>query len=400
MIITGSDYDMGVKSTPPYFVHVVPGISQESSGPSYSVVRLCDELANDGRRVTLATVDWGKPVHGREFMCTFPLGAGPRRLGRSPALLAWLRAAARDNGGVTLHAHGMWQINALYPARTAIEFGCHLVMSPRGALSEWAMSHGSLLKKPFWWLFQREALEAVTCFHATSEAEYLEIRRLGFSQPVAVIPNGIDTPARVGDDESRKPELLFLGRLHPKKGVELLLHAWRELQSAFPQWRLVVAGSDSGYHRSSGYAASLQRLSRTLGLERTDFVGELLGDAKRDALSSAEVFVLPTRSENFGIAVAEALACGTPAVVTKGAPWSGLEAERAGWWCDASVPALREALVSAMSLTPSRRRLMGRSARAWMERDFGWPSIARRIGQVYDWLNDRSSSPPTSVLLD
>ncbi len=194
---------------------------------------------------------------------------------------------------------------------------------------------------PFWRLMQKPALGATSCFHATAESEYKDIRRAGFRQPVAIIPNGIDLPPITLKHRGNARTLLFLGRVHPSKGLDLLLPAWRAVQDRFTDWRLIIAGPDNG-----GYLKRVQTLSDQLQLKRIEFLGELKGEQKWEAYREAELFVLPTYSENFGMTVAEALAAGVPAIVSKGAPWPGLEMRRVGWWIDVGLDPLVTSLNS------------------------------------------------------
>jgi glycosyltransferase involved in cell wall biosynthesis len=285
----------------------------------------------------------------------------------------------------------------VYPGKAVRGTNCKLVVSPRGTLSEWALSQSRFRKQALMWMGQREVLERADCFHATSGAEYEEIRRLGFRQPVAVIPNGIELP-EIGEAlstcSSTKPfrTLLFLARIHPTNGVDLLLDAWSELHAAFPDWQLKIAGP-----LNSRYAQGLQAEIQNRRIPRVEFVGELLGEAKKQAFLDAELYVLPTHSENFGISVAEALAHGVPAIVTEGAPWSGLATKNAGWW----IPRTRESLVDtckeALRLSPHHLVEMGKNARAWMARDFSWDSLAARLCNVYRWLSYRYEIPSVVI---
>lgn len=378
-------------------IHTVPAITEEASGPSYSVVRLCESLIAQGQDVTLAALDWVPMPSPPPFLKTFPLGWGPRRLGRSPEMRRWLDEKVQSKSVDLLHNHGMWQMNAVYPGWAARKSKIKLVVSPRGAFSGWAMQHGSVMKKAFWPALQRPALDHAICFHATAKSEYEGIRRLGFRQPVAIIPNGIDIPDLPPKKHGDSRTLLFLGRVHPVKGLDMLLPAWRAVQDRFPEWRLAIAGSDDGYYGKSDYLKELYLLVQKLGLKRIEFVGELRGTEKMQAYHDADLFILPTYSENFGMTVAEALAAETPAIVTKGAPWMGLEQHRAGWWIDIGVDPLVAGLEDALSRSPENLEEMGLRGRRWMESEFSWARIGAQMADTYRWLLDKSIPVPAWV---
>ncbi|MCX7177145.1 MAG: glycosyltransferase [Proteobacteria bacterium] len=380
-------------------IHVVPAITEEASGPSYSVVRLCQSLIETSEDLTLVALDWS-PLPSRPlFLKVFPLGFGPRRLGRSPEMSRWLANETAAGRVDVLHNHGMWQMNAVYPGWAATRSKAKLVVSPRGAFSAWAMNHGSRFKRVFWPLVQRPALARTACFHATSEAEYEDIRRLGFKQPVAIIPNGIDVPKLVREEARNSRTLLFLGRIHPVKGVDVLLQAWAVVMDRFPDWRLLVIGSDVGYGKQGGYLELIKALAAKLKLKRMQFAEPKYGEDKWAAYREADLFVLPSRSENFGMTVAEALAAGTPAVVTKAAPWKGLQTYGSGWWVDFGVDALVVSLEEALSAPVDELARRGIAGREWMVRDFSWHELGKKMDQTYRWLID-GGEPPSWVRMN
>jgi hypothetical protein len=186
--------------------------------------------------------------------------------------------------------------------------------------------------------------------------------------------------------------------MHPIKQPDVLLRAWRELEREFPEWRLRLVGSDID---SPGYLRRMQVLAQTLGLRRVDFDGELTGTAKDLAFRSSDLYVLPSKSENFGVTVAEALAMGTPALVTSGAPWAQLGPRCAGWSVEPAERSLTEALRHAMSMPRTELEEMGRRGRDWMEREYRWDSVAQRMLELYDWIITGMplSSKPTWVHL-
>ena len=379
---------------------VMPAVTNEASGPTYAVLRLCESLIPHCQEVTLAALDWAPVLSPPEFLKTFPLGFAPRRLGGSPAMRRWLNLKVMSHGVDLLHNHGMWQMNSVYPA-WALKYGSiNLVVSPHGAFAKWAMKHGSVMKKAFWFALQLPALKRATCFHATAESEYEDIRRLGFRQPIAIIPFGIDIPEALPKEKKDSRTLLFLGRIHPVKGLDILLPAWRAVQDRFPEWKLIVVGSDKGHYGSNGYLNKMIKQAEALDLRRVSFIGELHGAEKRSAYQRADLFVLPSYSENFAVTVAESLAAGTPVVASKGTPWSDLVCNDAGWWPDVGVDPLVACLEDALSRSPTELTYMGQRGRSWMERDFAWKSIGTRMSETYRWLCDRALPVPPWVRLD
>ena len=384
---------MNSENTRLRIMHIVPRIHEEASGPTQSVVALCAALAGLKHRVDLSTLT---PTPSRidprislRLHGTLPFAY---RFGISFRLWAALKQSARSAD--ILHNHSLWMFPNIAPGLvTRPDQGAKLVVSPRGTLSHWAMNMSKRKKRVAWWLLgQRLTLTRAACFHATAESEYEDIRRLGFRQPVAIIPNGNDIPAPKPDGPRRgeRRTLLFVSRVNPKKGLDTLLKAWGPLATRYPEWDLAIVGPSD----PPGYLDELQALATRLGLARVSFVGPLYGSAKSEAYWNADVFVLPTHSENFGLVIGEALAHGCPAITTHEAPWAGLETERCGWWIEDSLEALTIALDHALSLDRGALAEMGARGRAWMERDFGWDGIARQMADVYSWLLGRGEMPP------
>lgn len=378
-------------------IHVVPSITEEASGPSYSVTRLCSALDAQGQDVKLAVLELGRSSEEPLFLHKFRNEGIPRRLGRSIQMLRWLQECAFSGDVKVIHNHSLWMMPNVYPGWVARRFDIPLVMSPRGTLAERAFLSGSPLKPVFWHLFQKSVLSKATCFHATAISEYEDIRRLGFRQPVAVIPNGVDVPESGEKTSGGRRTLLFLGRINEIKGLDMLLPAWKSLQAQYPEWDLKIAGPDH-----MGYSDRMKKLAGQLGLKRVDFSGPVYGAAKWRQYLEADLFVLPTYSENFGMSVAESLAAGTPAVVTKGAPWEGLQTFRAGHWIDFGVDPLVASLERLMAFTPEDLAAMGERGREWMLNDFSWERIGRQMQDTYSWLQEgqKVEVKPEWIFLD
>lgn len=293
----------------------------------------------------------------------------------------------------------------LYARQAAKRNQLPLVISPRGMLEAWSLNRSQLQKRVAWCLYEKENLLNATAFHATSIDELHSIRRLGFTQPIALIPNGVSVPSltqipprdaltRRFPELANKRWLLFLSRLHPKKGLDTLLRVWQTLHAQFPDWHLVIAGPDL-----IGYQANLIDLTVQLNLQhRVTFTGMLSGNDKAIALSHAQLMVLPSHSENFGIAIAEALAYAVPVITTKGTPWQDLHKYDCGWWIENNAQTLANTLIEAMQLSDWERRSKGQNGRQWMIEQYSWSAIAQSMSKVYQWILS-GGNPPASVNL-
>jgi glycosyltransferase involved in cell wall biosynthesis len=369
-------------------MQVVTHIGDESAGPSYSVPSLCTALQENGCEVTLYTL-LDIPAKKYNFKIkNFPRSNIPTKaLGRSPAMFKTLLKDAPDFD--LIHSHMLWMAPNYYSGIIADKFKKPYVCSPRGTLSQWALSQSIWKKKIVLALGQQKALNTVSCFHATAEQEYDEIKQAGYPMvPCTVIPNGIDIPTLPDREEKKLQRLTFMSRIHAKKGIDNLIKAWVELQDFFITWELIIVGPDE--HK---YAKEMKALAKSLGAKRITFMGEVKGQDKIHLLTNSDLFVLPTHSENFGMVVAEALACKVPVICTKGAPWQGLIDNDAGWWIDIGIEPLKISLKEVMHLSETERAQKGVNGREWMKRDFSWDKIAKDMIKTYQWLINNSEKP-------
>jgi glycosyltransferase involved in cell wall biosynthesis len=293
---------------------------------------------------------------------------------------SWLNDEAAAGRIDVLHNHSLWMLPNVYPGLVARRHGIPYVVSPRGTLSEVAFRGGSAIKRLMWPLLQRPSLVGTSCFVSTCKSESADIRASGFDAPIANIPNGIDVPSLAQCQGARRT-ILYLGRIHPIKQIDVLIAAWARIACHAPEWDLRIIGPDNG-----GHLHEIKGLAARLGAERISFEGEFRGERKTAAYREADLYVLPTKSENFGVTVAEALAAGTPAIVTDGAPWDGLVAEGAGWWIPQGVDAMERTLRHAMSLPRRELQAMGRRGREWMLRSFSWHGVSGQMSDVYRWI--------------
>lgn len=388
---------------------VIDSVNELKGGPSVVCQRLTQALTVSGHAVTVLANNY--PEYGaalvpeNEGALLFPsgmftrYGAGSQRDMRR-ALLGPLGASFE-----LIHSHGLWLAANSYARECAEKHGIPLVVSPRGMLEPWAMQRHPLRKKVVYALRERKNLQSAACIHVTSEQELASIRGHGLRQPVAVIPNGVDIPDlnqlaprqslyRIAPKLSDRPYILFLSRLHPKKGVDLLLPQMLEIRKIFPELHLLLAGQGT-----PAYLRQLRARVRALGLEdAVTFVGALQGSLKSAAFAYAEIFILPSYSENFGMVVAEALAHGTPVITTQETPWKGIQENHCGWWVACDALSLQNALQEAWRLSESERRAMGLRGRAYVIDKFAWSDVSAQMESVYSWLTYDTERPACVVL--
>ena len=320
---------------------------------------------------------------------------GPRRFAFSPVSERRARNIRTD----VVHQHGLWtaqtRVTEVFRAR-------HIptIIAPHGSLEPYARRHSARKKRIALAWFESRNLHLASCLHATTEAELRTFRNFGLRRPVAVVPPGIASswleacpdPARFkqrhGLDDGRRI-MLFLSRIDTKKGLPLLIEALAMHRQRLEEWRVVIAGPDVKGHR-----ANVEALAERLGVASSiRFVGPVFDRDKRDAFAAADVFVLPTHSENFGIVIVEALASGVPVITTRGTPWSELEVHRCGWWVPPDSRSIGDALIDAARRSDAELRAMGARGRALVESRYLWSAVAERMTELYGWLLGEAQKP-------
>ncbi len=357
-------------------------------GPFESVRRLAQEQIAQGWRVEVC-MPWSTEAvaHRDQWLpvdCQISGHQSIKSLGWSSSLARELPNHACN----ILHTHGLWAHASWVALAWKRRSGRPHVASVRGMLEPWAWRHHAWKKRPLWWLIERRNLITAALLHATSEQEAISLRQRNLKSPIAIIPNGVDIP-NLPDPTSKSGHrtALFLSRLHPKKGLPMLIEAWARIRPK--GWRLQIAGPDEANHRSA-----LESLVRQAGLDtEIHFLGPLAGEAKTLAFIESDLFILPTHSENFGMAIAEALAHALPVITTQGAPWSLLQTEHCGWWTPTNVDGLTSALQEATCMNRDQLTQMGQLGRILMRDRFGWPTVARQMLDCYQWLREDGTRP-------
>lgn len=329
-------------------------------------------------------------------------GRGPAALGFAPGFVRLLNAAGLD----LVHTHGLWMYPSVAALRWSRRWGRPLVISPRGMLDPWAVRNSQGKKRVAGMLFEHAHLRHARCLHALSDSEYRAIRGYGLPNPVAIIPNGVDLPDPGGakhepgwisslPGDSRV--LLFLSRIHPKKGLANLLHAWAQARQAWASaakpWHLIIAGWEQGGHQQE-----LEQLTATLGIRASaHFVGPQFDEQKTASLLRADAFILPSFSEGLPMAVLEAWSHRLPVLMT---PQCNLPE---GFVAQAAIDVSPEpasicaGLEKLFAMTALERRTMGENGRRLVEERFTWPATAASMRSVYSWVLGRGPMPACVV---
>jgi glycosyltransferase involved in cell wall biosynthesis len=374
----------------------VADLRANHGGTSRSIPALCDVLAEQHIDVHLIA---GRPID-TSLLCTsttdgmrlhfVPESHRIRRWGVAAGFRRQLNKLCSGTSPHLLHDNGIWLSTNHAVASYARNAGIVRVASPRGMLSTWSMNYGWWKKRMAWWAYQRRDLALATAFHATANEEAVEIRSLGFTQPIAVIPNGVCFPQCMSRRKlpDGKRIMLFLSRVHPKKGLLNLVRAWK-IVAPDNSWTLVIAGPDEG-----GHGTEIHREIRRLQMQdQISLPGEISDADKWTWFAASDVFVLPSFSENFGIVVAEALAAGTPVITTTGTPWAKVREIGCGWQVEPTIDALCEAIQHAVRLSHDDLGAMGQKGSAWIREQFTWSDAGCKMIAFYRWLLDGGSPP-------
>ncbi|MCE9591740.1 MAG: glycosyltransferase [Planctomycetes bacterium] len=358
-------------------VHYLPSIALHEGGLVRAVFDLCRVLASRGMDVTLLTYDtrdapkaWLDGEPGTPRVVKMPGPILPRQIlgSRSMKIAAeWIEKTD------VVHLHGPFILSSVQMAKLARRMKKPYVFTAHGMLDDWSMARRPLLKRLFMAMGVRRALRRASRVHCTADKELEQAQKWFGEGWGIVLPYVVDTQpyenlpgpeaAKAKFPDLRRPEkkVLFLGRLHPKKGVDILLRAAASPRSGYEPFRVVIAGPSE-----PEYLDGLRRLAGTLGvLERVDFLGMVGGDLKLSLMQSVDVMALPTWQENFGLVLVESMACGTPVVTTWGVDiWPEIE-QAGGLICDRSSEAFAMAFRDVLA-NPVQLRHRGQMGRQWV----------------------------------
>jgi glycosyltransferase involved in cell wall biosynthesis len=379
-------------------LHVIPSISDVHGGPSRAVREMAAALQALGHKVEIATTDDDGPgKRGTAETLEQNLGAAGVKLHLfrkqtgfykvSLPLARWLRDHVKEFDVV--HVHALFSFSSLAAARAARRAGVPCIIRPLGVLNRYGMiRRRARMKRWSLRLLEAPLLRRAAAVHFTTRAEMAEAQELGIEFHGVVIPLGVSVPpAALAMDgippaPSAKQSLLFLSRLDPVKNIESLLQAWASLQSAHESWVLTIAGGGD-----PAYADSLHKLSASLGLQgKIVWAGEVTGAAKWSLMESCSIYVLPSYSENFGIAAVEAMRCGCACVLAKGVAIAA-DAAAAGACvvCDPGHESIAESLRVFLD-DPEKRQAAASAARSFAADRFSPEAMAAALTGLYGKL--------------
>lgn len=379
------------ESRSPRWLQVVSHLDPKYGGMSAAVPALSAAVAAaSGSAVSLAAFC----IEEERYVPVEATGIDVRHLPFGRRIFAQDRAAAERframvAGAAGVHIHGLWQHSTMHASRLAQKLGRPYIVSAHGMLERWALRQKRWKKAVYAALLERRLLRSARCLHALTEAEAEDYRRFGLRNPIAVVPNGVTVREDIGPElflgqfESLRGQrlVLFLGRLHPKKGLHLLCEVWSKLEPRRPDAHLVIAGPDSENMRPA-----LEERFAKLGASRVTFTGMLRGDLKWSALRACDVFVLPSYSEGLSVSVLEAMGVGLPVIVTRQCNLPEVRKRNCGWEIEPQERALLRSIEDCLSIAPEKLAAIGKNGRELIESRYSWQRVGQQMAAVYRWM--------------
>jgi len=326
------------------------------------------------------------PLWGDITIRTFPV-RGPRIFGYASGLASAVDKSTAD----ILHIHSIWMYPSVVAARWARNTRPYVV-SPHGLLRPIALQNSKWKKRVAALLYEDAHLRHAACLHALNAAEADSFRAYGLKNPICVIPNGATLRTDVaGRQTPQGKSILYLGRVHPLKGLRSLIKAWDAVRddAAAAGWRLTIAGWDQNHHREE-----LERLADQLHIRSSiDFLGPQFDTDKDRCLASASAFILPSESEGLPVSILEAWSWSLPVLMTRECNLSEGAEAGAAIMMDPDTNSIAAALRQFFSMTDPERAAMGRNGRRLVEERYQWQRIAGAMTGVYDWILGRGPRP-------
>ena len=384
-------------------IHLIENLDDTYGGPAKSVPYLCKYLNDLGIETEILSIKYHENERNsivekyglswKSFKYDFI-----KKLRYSKNLKQYLENEVKKRDDIILHTHNLWNYIPYVASQISSKYNIPLVVAIRGSLYPWSLSQGKLQKQIAWRLFQEKMLQKSMIIHTTEKNELLAVKELGINTHTEIIPNGVEfsefdnmrdkqTSKKILNLKQNKKYIFFISRLHPKKGLEFLINAWVKLATIYKDWDLLIVGPE--YDKE--YIENIKDVIKKENLEdRVVFTDMLEGEKRVAAFGASDLFVLPSHTENFGIAIAEAMVAQLPVVTTKGTPWQEIEENDAGWWVELTQENINKVLEEALSCSDEELKQKGLNGFELIQ-NYKWEYQAKRMKEVYENINHNSS---------
>ena len=365
-------------------LQTISGLSAQTGGPSTCTCDLMKGLHDIGTNVDLLTVSSSDILGKNEpWLISVPNDC-KTPLGLSNNIRSTLEGSDYD----LYHANALWAYSTHITCKTARQKGKPYILSPHGMLYPTALSMKKWKKWPMLRLWFYKDIYQASCLHATCQQEAEYCRQFGYKGPIAVIPNcvvlpqGVNLKTSIYEVEGRR-QIGFLGRLHPIKNVENIIYALGKLT---PSQREHISFQIMGKY-DDRYESWLKEEVKRIGVEaNVEFVGFVSGKEKYDRLTKLTALMVPSKQENFGMIVPEALICGTPVYASLGTPWNELNDCHCGWWRDNEPSTIANIICEILKMDESELLAMGRRGRKLIEENYEQHKVAGMMNTLYRWI--------------
>ncbi|RLA07947.1 MAG: hypothetical protein DRQ51_04220 [Gammaproteobacteria bacterium] len=386
-------------------INLIENLDNTYGGPAKSVPYMCKYLNDIDIDTEILSVKYNKneinslvdeyKLVWKSFKYDFI-----KKIRHSLGLKKYLNDTLKNEKNIILHTHNLWNYIPYVAFKMGEKYNVPLILAIRGSLYKWSLLQGKLQKTIAWKLFQEKALRNASCIHVTEINELKAVRDLGIKIPIAIVPNGInfeefkniknkiDSKKSFGLDVDKK-YILFMSRLHPKKGLEYLTDAWISLANKYKEWDLLIVGPVY----DEKYIVDIKKRIKKANLEnRVTFTGMITGEKRVDSFGASDLFVLPSHTENFGIAIAEAMATKLPVITTHGTPWKEIEEKGAGWWVELSQNNISVAIEEALSCSDEELKQKGLNGYELIKK-YEWKYQASKMKKLYEYILNGGYKP-------
>ncbi|WP_036822779.1 glycosyltransferase [Polaribacter sp. Hel1_85] len=288
-----------------------------------------------------------------------------------------------------IHLHSLWMYSSILLLKLNRNNRFYKIISPHGMLDKWALNNGSLKKKISLLLFEKRNINSANCVHALCTQEYKDIRKISKKVPIAIIPNGINLPLNISYKPKSEKNILFLARLHPKKGLDNLIEAWAEVH--VENWNLIIVGPDEG-----NYELKINKINKNLNVNQNkiEFIDGAFGKDKVELYENASLFILPSYSEGLPMTILEAWSYKVPVLMTKECNLDIGFNEKAAIEITSTKEGILKGLNTCINiLTDEELAVIGNNGYELVKKEFTWEEVSKKMIKMYEWVSNKTEKP-------